>query len=169
MNRIVWLGFVLLLGPTVAAAQSVAISPAAPHAGQAVAAEFTESFDCAAPTPSLAAQQGNAFTFESVLPYGIVHCPAVPFPMPEYSNFSGDLGPLTAGNYRVTWNMYQAQADGSRAFLWTVSKDFAVAVPSVVSGAAVATTPMLQPAALLLLAGSLAALALRRRRATAAR
>lgn len=165
MNRIVWMGLALLSAPAWAGAQSVAISPAAPQGGDAIAVRFTEAFDCTAPTPSLKQQQGHAFTFESVLPYGIVHCAAIPVPMPQYSNFSGDLGPLAAGDYHLTWNMYRAQADGSRQFLWTVSKDFSVAAPNTVAGAAVVTTPALQPLALLLLAGSLGALALRRRRA----
>jgi hypothetical protein len=164
MYRNVWMGLALLLGPAWAGAQSVSISPATPHGGEAIAVQFTESFDCTAPTPSLKTQQGNTLTYESVLPYGIVECAVIPFPMPEYSNFSADLGPLAAGNYHLTWNMYRAQSDGSQTFLWTVSKDFSVAAPQVVSGAAVATTPALQPLALLLLAASLGALALRRRR-----
>jgi len=164
MNRFVWMSLALLFGPALAGAQSVAISPAAPHGGDAIAVQFTESFDCTAPTPSLKQQQGHAFTFESVLPYGVVNCAVIPLPMPKYSNFSGELGPLAAGDYRLTWNMYRAQADGSQQFLWTVSKDFSVAAPNSVAGGPVATTPALQPLALLLLAGSLSALALRRRR-----
>ena len=164
MNRNVWIGLALLFGPASAGAQSVAISPAAPHGGDAIAVQFTESFDCTAPTPSLKQQQGNTFTFESVLPYGIVNCAVIPLPMPKYSNFSDDIGPLAAGDYRLTWNMYRAQADGSQQFLWTVSKNFSVATPNSVAGAAVVTTPALQPIALLLRAGSLGALALRRLR-----
>ena len=169
MKWIVGLGLTLSMAPAWAGAQSIAISPAAPHGGDAVAAQFTESFNCAAPAPSLQSQQGSTFTFESTLPNGIVNCAVIPFPMPRYSNFSGDLGALSAGTYHVTWNMYQAQADGSRQFLWSVSKDFSVAAPLAPSGNAVATTPALQPLAVGLLIGALGALALRRRRALAPR
>jgi len=164
MNRITGLGLALLMLPVYVGAQSLAISPAAPHGGDTLAVQFTESFNCTAPTPGLQGQQGNVFTFESVLPAGIVNCAFIPFPMPTESRFSAELGPLAMGDYRLTWNTYRAQADGSRQFLWTVSKDFHVAAPSVVTGAAVATTPALRPTALLALAGALGAVALFRRR-----
>ena len=102
-------------------AQSISFSPSSPSGGQIVVATLSEPFNCAAPQPTLKASSANSFTFESILPYGPVNCPLIPFPPPTTSNFSASLGPLLPGSYALNWNIYQQQASGTPLLLSSTS------------------------------------------------
>ena len=109
-------------------AQSVSVSPATPLAGQAVVLTFTQPFNCTAPQPVLSATSMNSITFDSVLPNGIVNCPAIPFPPPENSVFTADISaPIVAGSYTVIWNIYLAQSSGAPVLQSSASAALVVA------------------------------------------
>jgi len=101
-----WLGRALFLCCHGAAAQTITVVPSDPVAGQPVSALLSQPFDCAAPQPTLSAQTATSFTFDSILPSGIVNCAVVPMPPPATSNFSVDLGNLATGSYTVNWHIY---------------------------------------------------------------
>jgi hypothetical protein len=141
-------------------AQSINVSPAIPTSSDAITATFTQPFDCTASQPALVDRSGASLVFESVLPNGIVHCPFIPVPPPQVSEFSASLGTLGAGMYTVTWKIYRAQPSGSPQLLSTASASFIVTAARG-AGAAVAFTPALSAWALLLLVAGCALLALR--------
>jgi hypothetical protein len=123
-------------------AQTIATDPAEPTSASALTLDFIQPFDCAAPQPTLTSWSGDALVFESVLPYGVVHCPAIPAPPPQTSRFEVPLGTLAAGTYRATWNIYRAQPSGAPQRLSTASASFTVAEVRP-AGAQVAFTPTL--------------------------
>lgn len=106
---------------------SITFSPPAPTAGEAVSVTFTEPYNCAARPPALTAGSTGSFTFVSMFPSGIVHCPQIPYPIPDYSNSTLSLGLLSAGTYTVTWNYYLDQAPDPPRLLSSESASLLVA------------------------------------------
>jgi hypothetical protein len=106
---------------------SITFSPPAPAGGETVAVTFTEPFNCAAKPPVLTASSAGSFTFVSTLPSGIVQCPQIPYPMPDYSSSSVSLGLLSAGTYTVTWNYYLDQTPDPPRLLSSESASLSVA------------------------------------------
>jgi hypothetical protein len=105
---------------------SMTFSPPAPTAGEVVAVTFTEPYNCAALPPVLTASSSGSFTFESTISSGLVQCPQIPYPIPDYSNSTVSLGLLSAGTYTVTWNYYLNQAPDPPRLLSSESASLSV-------------------------------------------
>ena len=129
-----------------ATAQTITIIPSDPIAGEPVGATLTQPFDCTAPQPQLSVHTATSFTFDSVLPSGIVNCAVIPVPPPTISNFSVDLGALTAGNYTVFWNIYVDQTPNPPLLRSSATTNFVVAAgvpaPGAAGPAATPTIPL---------------------------
>jgi len=106
---------------------SMVFAPPAPTAGEAVTVTFIEPFNCAAQPPVLTASSTGSYTFTSTLQSGVVHCPLIPVPPPDYSTFTVSLGVLSAGTYAVTWNYYLNQSPDPPRLLSSESASLPVA------------------------------------------
>lgn len=116
--------FVLFARATIA--QSISFFPPAPMSGETVAATLSQPFNCAAPQPTLSASSADAFTFDSILPDGIVNCAFIPFPPPATSDFLVNLGSPLPGTYTVTWNIFLNQSSGAPTLLSSTSASLVV-------------------------------------------
>lgn len=116
--------FVFFVRPAIA--QSISFSPPAPTGGETVVATLSQPYNCAAPQPMLTASSADSFTFDSILPDGIVNCPFIPFPPPTTSSFPITLGSLSQGTYAVTWNIYLSQSSGAPILLSSTSASVVV-------------------------------------------
>ena len=116
--------FVIFDGEAIA--QSISFSPRFPTSAETVVATLTEPFNCTAQQPTLSASSVSSFTFDQILPNGIVNCPFIPSPPPATSAFLVNLGLLPAGNYTVTWNIYLSQSPEPPRLLSSTSASLVV-------------------------------------------
>jgi len=155
---------VLMLLAAPVFAQSIAFSPSAPKGGDTVVATLTQPFNCSAQMPVLSTGPSGSITLDTVLPYGIVHCPFIPVPEPLTTVHTVTLGALPSGTYAVTWNISLGQPSGDPMLLTSTSASLVVAPGVTANGAAVLDPlPALSTWALVALAGLCALFGLRRK------
>jgi len=157
-----FVALVLLACPLASFGLDITFAPAAPNASDAVTVQFSQPFNCAAPTPTLVAQSADSLAFQSILPNGIVNCPFIPVPPPVASNFDVPVGALAAGTYAVTWKIYLAQSMGDPQLLASANASLTVSAARADGTAAAVPTPTLSLGSLLALALLSVGLGLRR-------